>query len=80
MNNFKQNRSKHPKKRYQDESHYDPRIHVKTKGGWGFGMKRGAKPIEYENSGINLASLFGWEVPENLKHIKEIIDKRNGKS
>jgi hypothetical protein len=42
-------------------------------------MKRGAKTLAYENSGVNLASVFGWEVPENLKHIKEEIDKRNGK-
>jgi hypothetical protein len=42
-------------------------------------MKKGVKNLDYENSGVNLASVFGWEVPENLKHIKEVIDKRNGR-
>jgi len=75
-----------PKKRkknlmsnYKDHSTYNPEIHTKTKGGYGFGMKRGAKELEYESSGVNLASVFGWEVPESLRHIKEAIDKRNGK-
>ena len=66
-------------KNYSSQSHYDPKIHTKTKGGYGFGMKRGAKELEYESSGVNLASVFGWEVPDRLKHIKEAIDKRNGK-
>jgi hypothetical protein len=42
-------------------------------------MKKGAKEEQYESSGVNLASVFGWEVPDNLKHIKEAIDKRNGR-
>ena len=72
-------RKKQSMQNYKDESTYNPSIHTKTKGGYGFGMKRGAKTLAYENSGVNLASVFGWEVPENLKHIKEEIDKRNGK-
>ena len=72
-------RKKQSMQNYKNESTYNPDIHTKTKGGYGFGMKRGAKTLAYENSGVNLASVFGWEVPENLKHIKEEIDKRNGK-
>ena len=72
-------RKKQSMQNYKNESHYDPKIHSKTKGGYGFGMKKGAKSLDYENSGVNLASVFGWEVPEHLMHIKEIIDKRNGK-
>ena len=64
---------------YSSQSQYDPKRHTKTKGGLGFGMKKGAKEEQYESSGVNLASVFGWKVPENLKHIKAIIDKRNGK-
>jgi len=79
MRKRKKHANKQPRKRYEDESHYDPKIHTKTKGGYGFGMKRGAKPLEYENSGVNLARVFGWEVPEHLAHVKAIIDKRNGK-
>lgn len=63
----------------REETQFDPKRHTKTKGGHGFGMKKGAKELKYENSGVNLASVFGWEVPEHLMHIKEIIDKRNGK-
>ena len=66
------------KVQYQDESQYDPKRHIKTKGGLGFGMKKGVKDLDYENSGVNLASVFGWEVPDHLIHIKEVIDKRNG--
>ena len=72
-------RKKQSMQNYKHESHYDPKIHTKTKGGYGFGMKRGAKALAYEDSGVNLASVFGWEVPKHLKHIKEEIDKRNGK-
>ena len=75
MKNRRQNKQM---KNYSSQSHYDPKIHSKTKGGYGFGMKRGAKTLAYENSGVNLASVFGWEVPDHLKHIKEAIDKRNG--
>jgi hypothetical protein len=67
------------KVQYKDESQYNPKIHTKTKGGYGFGMKKGVKNLDYENSGVNLASVFGWEVPEDLMHIKEVIDKRNGR-
>ena len=69
---------KRTKVQYKDESQYDPKRHTKTKGGLGFGMKRGVKDLDYENSGVNLASVFGWEVPEHLMHFKKIIDKRNG--
>jgi coproporphyrinogen III oxidase len=72
-------RKKQSMQDYKNVSHYDPKIHTKTKGGYGFGMKKGAKEEQYESSGVNLASVFGWEVPDNLKHIKEAIDKRNGK-
>ena len=64
---------------YSSQSHYDPKIHTKTKDGYGFGMKRGIKDDEYASSGVHLACVFGWEVPDHLKHIKEVIDKRNGK-
>ena len=72
-------RKKQSMQNYKNESTYNPKIHTKTKGGYGFGMKKGSKTLAYENSGVNLASVFGWEVPENLKHIKQVIDKRNGK-
>ena len=83
MTHRKKPETKHPRKKtamqdYKNVSHYDPKIHTKTKGGYGFGMKKGAKEEQYESSGVNLASVFGWEVPDNLKHIKEAIDKRNG--
>jgi hypothetical protein len=64
---------------YSDVSQYDPKIHSKTKGGYGFGMKRGIKDDEYASSGVHLASVFGWEVPESLRHIKEAIDRKNGR-
>ena len=72
-------RKRTKKVQYKDESQYDPKRHTKTKGGLGFGMKKGVKDLDYENSGVNLASVFGWEVPEELMHIKEVIDKRNGR-
>ena len=72
-------RKKRSMETYKDESTYNPKIHTKTKGGYGFGMKKGTKSLEYENSGVNLASVFGWDVPDHLMHIKELIDKRNGK-
>lgn len=72
-------RYKKVKKNHVEETTYDPRRHTKTKGGHGFGMRRGAKEFEYESSGVNLASVFGWEVPDHLMHIKKVIDKRNGK-
>ena len=83
MTHRKKSKTKQPRKKtamqdYKNVSHYDPKIHTKTKGGYGFGMKKGAKEEQYESSGVNLASVFGWEVPDHLKHIKEAIDKRNG--
>ena len=72
-------RKRTKKVQYKDESQYDPKRHTKTKGGLGFGMKKGVKDLDYENSGVNLASVFGWEVPEELMHIKEVIDRRNGR-
>ena len=63
---------------YSDTSQYDPKIHTKTKGGYGFGMKKGAKDEQYANSGVHLARVFGWKVPKELQHIKEAIDKQNG--
>ena len=32
-------------KKYSDHSQYDPKIHTKTKGGLGFGMKKGIKSV-----------------------------------
>jgi hypothetical protein len=55
------------KQKYQDVSHYDPKIHSKTKGGYGFGMKRSIKDIPGEASGLHLAKVFGWEIPDHLK-------------
>jgi hypothetical protein len=83
MTHRKKPKTKQPRKKtamqdYKNVSHYDPKIHTKTKGGYGFGMKKGAKEEQYESSGVNLASVFGWKVPDHLKHIKEAIDKRNG--
>lgn len=66
-------------KSMKESTTYDPKRHTKTKGGHGFGMKRGVKDLDYENSGVNLASVFGWEVPKHLQHIKDAIDKRNGR-
>ena len=60
------------KKRNKDrkeQTTFDPKIHHKTKGGHGFGMKRGVKVDKWENSGAQLAAVFGWELPEHLKHL-----------
>ena len=54
-------------KKYSDVSQYDPKIHSKTKGGLGFGMKKNSKEKKYESSGLNLIKVFRWEVPEDLK-------------
>jgi len=51
---------------------YDPKIHTKTKGGHGFGMKKGVKTKDYESSGLHLIEVFKWEVP---KHLKEEYEK-----
>lgn len=67
---------KRTKKKLEDTTQYDPKRHTKTKGGHGFGMKKGAKPLKYEDSGVHLAYVFGWEVPKELQHIKDVIDKQ----
>jgi len=64
------------KKNNKMYTQFDPKIHVKTKGGHGFGMKKNIKITDIDNSGVHLASVFGWEVPEHLMHIKKAIDKR----
>lgn len=46
---------------------FDPKIHTKTKGGHGFGMKKGIKDEEFQSSGLHLAKVFGWEIPDKLK-------------
>lgn len=55
------------RKRYSDVSHYDPKIHTKTKGGLGFGMKKNFKESPGESSGLHLCRVFGWDIPEHLK-------------
>ena len=72
-------RKKQSMQNYKNESTYNPSIHTKTKGGYGFGMKKGAKAEQFANSGVHLARVFGWEVPKELQHIKEAIDKQNGR-
>ena len=59
-----------PKKRkkssmsdYKNNSTYDPEIHTKTKGGYGFGMKRNAKELEYESSGVKPGIVIWRESP-----------------
>lgn len=59
------------------KTHYNPKIHNKTKGGHGFGMKKNAKVEKYSDSGVHLASIFGWSVPKELQHIKDVIDAEN---
>lgn len=55
------------RKQYSDVSQYDPKIHTKTKGGLGFGMKKNSKKIDGETSGLHLCKVFGWDIPEHLK-------------
>lgn len=55
------------RKQYSDVSQYDPKIHTKTKGGLGFGMKKNSKTIDGETSGLHLCKVFGWDIPEHLK-------------
>jgi hypothetical protein len=65
-------------KKYSDVSQYDPKIHTKTKGGLGFGMKKNTKnDKKYESSGLQLIDVFRWEVPENLKDAYEEMKKEN---
>ena len=64
--------------KYSDVSQYDPKIHTKTKGGLGFGMKKNANnDKKYESSGLQLVDVFRWEVPENLKDAYEEMKKEN---
>ena len=56
---------------------YDPKIHTKTKGGHGFGMKKGVKDKKWESSGLHLIEVFKWEVPKHLKKTYEEFKKAN---
>lgn len=56
---------------------YNPKIHTKTKGGHGFGMKKGVKEKDYESSGLHLIDVFRWEVPKHLKKEYEKFKKAN---
>jgi len=67
-----------PRKRnYKTETQYDPKIHTKTKGGHGFGMKKGVKAKDYESSGLHLIEVFKWKVPEHLKEEYEKFKEAN---
>jgi len=56
------------KVKYEDVSQYDPKIHTKTKGGLGFGMKKNFKQTsDFESSGLHLIEVFKWSVPPELK-------------
>ena len=65
------------KKTHKSYTQYDPKIHTKTKGGHGFGMKKGVKEQEWENSGLHLIEVFKWTVPEHLKETYEEFKKAN---
>lgn len=55
---------------------YDPKTMTKTKGGHGFGMKRGHKDVsEWDASGLHLISVFKWSVPDYLKEEYEEFKK-----
>jgi len=56
-------------------THYNPKIHNKTKGGHGFGMKRGVETELWENHGGQLADVFGWELPPHVQAIKDAYFK-----
>jgi len=65
-------------------THYDSRIHNKTKGGHGFGMKRGIKTELWETHGGQLADVFGWKLPPHIQALKDayykkLRDKKNKK-
>lgn len=65
-----------PKKTtHKNYTQYDPKIHTKTKGGHGFGMKKGIKETEWESSGLHLIEVFRWEVPNHLKEVYEEFKK-----
>ena len=53
------------------KTHYDPKIHIKTKGGLGFHMKRGIKTEEWESHGGQLAEVFGWTLPPHIQKLKD---------
>ena len=56
---------------------YDPKIHTKTKGGHGFGMKKNTKAKKYDSSGLHLIDVFRWEVPKHLRKAYEEMKKEN---
>ena len=62
-------------KKYSEVSQYDPKIHTKTKGGLGFGMKKNSKDKKYDSSGLQLIDVFRWEVPEHLREAYEEMKK-----
>ena len=64
-------------KKYSEVSQYDPKIHTKTKGGLGFGMKKNNKEKKYESSGLQLIDVFRWEVPAHLREAYEEMKKEN---
>ena len=52
--------------RYKESTTYDPKTMIKTKGGHGFGMKRGHEDNnEWDASGLHLIEVFKWSVPES---------------
>ncbi len=65
--------------KYSDHSQYDPEIHTKTKGGLGFGMKKGIKSSDWENSGGQLAAVFGWDLPPHLQKLKDEYEAKSKK-
>ena len=70
-----------PRKRtHKTESQYEPKIHTKTKGGHGFGMKKGIKSTDWENCGGQLAEVFGWELPPHLQKLKDEYEKEQKKN
>jgi len=64
---------------HKNYTQYDPKIHTRTKGGHGFGMKKGIKSTQWETSGAQLAEVFGWELPPHLKKLKEEYEKSKKK-
>ena len=64
------------KTRYERTTQYNSKIHTKTKGGLGFGMKKGVKSDLWETSGGQLADVFGWELPPEIKKLKDAYMRR----
>ena len=58
------------------KTQYNPKIHNKTKGGHGFGMKKGIKTELWETSGGQLAEVFGWELPPHIQALKDAYYKK----